>query len=179
MFNLLPQAEKKALRREYRIRLAVVSLWLLFAVCAISSVLLLPSFLLSSEKEKAARQRFEALSRSIERQSVADLDAVLQKTKSRLTLLSGEAPKLFLYELLTLIVSAKTNQISLTNFYLIGPVEGKREIAIAGVSKDRSALTSFIKALERTGPFEKVEAPISNFAKDTDIDFEVRASGSF
>ncbi len=179
MFNLLPKTEKETIRREYHIRLAVVSLWLLFAVGIISSALLLPSFLLSLEKERTAQQHFDALAKSVERKSAADSDAVLKGAKSRLALMSREAPKVFLHELLMLIVSIKTDRISLTNFSFTEPVEGKREIAIAGVGKDRSALLSFVKALERTGLFEKVEVPISNFAKDTDIDFEVRAYGTF
>lgn len=179
MFNLLPKTEKETIRREYRVRLAVVCLWLSFAVFIAASILLFPSFLLSSDKEKTAQEHFETLSKSVGRSNAAELDATLRDAKSRLALLSRASPKMFLHELLTLIVSIKTDRISLTRFAFVSPAEGKREVDIVGVGKDRAALTAFIKALERTGLFEKVEVPISNFAKDTDIDFSVRASGAF
>ncbi len=179
MFNLLPKTEKEIIRREYRTRLAVVCLWFSFAVFAFSSLLLLPALFLSSEKEKTAQEHFETLSKSVGRSNAAELDATLKDAKSRLALFSRASPKMFLHEMLALIVSIKTDRISLTRFAFVAPAEGKREVDIVGVGKNRSALTAFIKALERTRLFEKVEVPISNFAKDTDIDFSARASGEF
>ncbi|HBV01248.1 MAG TPA: hypothetical protein DEF00_02520 [Candidatus Taylorbacteria bacterium] len=179
MFNLLPKAKKDIIHSEYRIRLAVVSLWFLFFIFIFSSMLFIPSLLLSSAKERAAQERFAALSKSVERNGEAELDAALNEAKSRLALLSSETPKMFLHELLMLIVSVKTDRISLTNFSFIRSADGKREIAISGVGEDRTALLSFIKALENTNLFEKVNAPISNFVKDTDINFEIRASVAF
>lgn len=179
MFNLLPKIKKDIIHREYRIRLAVVGLWLLFAVFVFSSILFFPSLLLSSEKERAAQERYVALSKSLEQSGRTDMDVALNEAKSRLALLRGEAPKMFLYELLMLIVSAKTDRISLTNFSFIKAADGRHEIAISGTGENRTALLSFIKALERTELFEKVDAPISNFVKDTDINFEIRASTAF
>lgn len=179
MFNLLPKTKKDIIYREYRIRLTVVGLWLLFVVLIFSSILLVPSLLLSSEKERAAQERFAALSKSLERSGETDLNSVLNEVKSRLVLLRNEAPRMFLHELLMLIVSVKTDRISLTNFSFIKSADERREIAISGISENRSALLSFIKALERTELFEKVDAPISNFVKDTDINFEIRATTAF
>lgn len=178
MFNLLPKAKKKLIRREYHARLAVVSLWFLFAVLIMSSLLLLPSFFLSSFKERAAREQFMALSGSTDQDKAAELDVVLADTAARVALLAGQDPKVFLHELLTLVVSIKSDSISFTTVSFGAPAEGKRDLLIAGIAKDRAALLAFVRALEKTGVFETVEAPISNFAKDADITFEVRARGA-
>jgi Tfp pilus assembly protein PilN len=179
MFNLLPKVNKNAIRREYRIRLAVVSLWLLFAALLISSLLLLPALLLSSEKERAAQERFAALEASAKRGDEAGFDAALRDAESRLSVLQSEAPKSLLHELLTRIVSSKNDRVSLTNFSFIKGADGRHEIAVSGAAKSREALRSFIQALERTNAFSRVDAPISNFVKDTDINFEIRASEAF
>lgn len=179
MFNLLPKTKKEIIRREYRVRLAVVYLWLLFAALVISSLLLLPSLFLSSANERAAQLRFDTLLKSLESGNAADIDAILIDTKSQLALLESRNPKVFLYELLMLIASAQTDRLSLTGLSFGAPTEGKRDIDIAGIAQNRSVLLSFAQTLEQTGLFEKVEVPISNFAKDTDINFNVRASGAF
>lgn len=179
MFNLLPKDKKDIIHREYRTRLSVVGLWFLFFIFTFFSLLLVPSLLLSSEKERTAQERFVALSKSMERKGETDLDAALNETKSRLAFLSNEAPKMFLYELLMLVSSVKSDRISLTNFSFITSADGRRAIAISGIGENRTALLSFIQALEHTKVFEKVDAPISNFVKDTDINFEIRASAPF
>lgn len=178
MFNLLPKAKKKLIRREYHARLAVVSLWFLLAVLIMSSLLLLPSFFLSSAKERTAREQFTALSESTDQNKAEELDAVLADTAARVALLTGQTPKIFLHELLSLIVSIKSDSISLTAVSFGAPAEGRRDLHIAGIAKDRAALLAFVRALEQTGVFETVEAPISNFAKDADITFDVRARGA-
>ena len=179
MFNLLPKQEKEAIRREYRTRLVIVILWFSFATLVIASVLLVPSILLSSQKEKVAEQRFETLSKSVEKDNTVNLDAVLRKAQSHLSLLSHEAPKVLLHELLVNIVSTKTDSVSLARFSFAKASEGKRYADINGIAKDRATLLSFVKALERSGLFEKVEVPISNFAEDTDIEFSIRVLGVF
>lgn len=176
MFNLLPKAEKEAIRRAYRIRLAIVILWLSFATLIVASALLLPSFLLSSQKEKAAEQRFKTLSKSVARGNVSDLNTLLSDAQSRLQLLSHNAPEVFLYEMLMRVVPVKGGAVSLSGISFT-TVEGKsRHIDITGVAKNRAALLAYVRALERLGLFEKVDVPISNFAKDADINFSLRAS---
>ena len=86
---------------------------------------------------------------------------------------------MLLHELLVNIVSTKTDTVSLTRFSFAKASEGKRYADINGISKDRATLLAFVRALERSGLFEKVEVPISNFAEDTDIEFSIRALGVF
>lgn len=175
MFNLLPQTEKEAIHHEYHTRLAIVALWLLFGMLAIATILLIPSTLLSAQKEEVAQGRFEALSKIVEKGKGEDIEKVLLEAKALLALLPHEAPKILAYELLLKIVSVKTNRISVTNISFSGAGEGKQVVDIAGVAKDRTSLLTFVRSLEQTGLFEKVEVPISNFAKDADIEFSVQA----
>ena len=179
MFNLLPKAEKEAIRREYRTRLAIVVLWCSFTTLIVASILLIPSLLLSFEKEKVATQRFETLSRSVGDEHAAEFDTVLLAAKTRLSFLSHAPPKTFLYELMTRVVSLKPPRLSLSNFSLTSTTDGKRNLTVQGIAENRATLLSFEQALERSGAFEKVTVPISNFAKDTNIEFSIQAQVSF
>lgn len=179
MFNLLPKQEKEAIRREYRLRLAVVILWFSFATFVIASLLLLPSFFLSAQKEKAAQARFETLAKSVARQETAGLGEVLLAAQSQLELLSREPPRSFLYELLIKIVSSKSAKISLESMTIRDAAPGKRIIHLTGVARDRGALLAFSRALESNTLFEQVELPISNLAKESEIPFSITGSGTF
>jgi len=179
MFNLLPKTEKGTLRREYRTRLAIVVLWLSFATFLIASFLLLPSFVLSSAKEKAAVHRFTTLSAEVERESGAKFRDKLADIQSRLKFFSRKAPAAHWHELLAQLVSRKTDTISLTTVSFAGGEDGTRQVIIAGTARDRAGLRAFAKSLERVSFFEKVAVPISNYAKDTDIEFSVHITGKF
>ncbi len=178
MFNLLPKAEKDKILREYRIRLAVVVLWFIFATFILASVSVFPSYVLSSDKVKSAQRRFDTLSESVSHGRNADLDAVLADAKMQLSLLSHEPPKAFLHELMLRIVSLKTDGISLSSLSFTG-VGKKGEASIIGIAADRNALLAFSKELERAQIFEKVEVPPSNFAKNAGIEFSIRVIGGF
>ncbi|MEK7170654.1 MAG: hypothetical protein AAB767_05185 [Patescibacteria group bacterium] len=179
MSNLLPQTEKETIRREYRIRLAIVALWLLFAAVSIASALLIPSYFLSSQKEKAASERFETLSANVRKENAAAIDSILSGAQSRLSLLSRIPPKVFFHEALTQVVSVKGSKISVEEISFTEGEDGTWKFIIRGRAGNRSALLSYAKALERAGIFKKADVPISDFAKDTDIAFSLLATSAW
>ena len=179
MLNLLPQPEKAALTQEYRLRLAIVILLMSFTTFVVSSILLVPSVLLSSQKEKSAEDRFALLTKSVEKGGVSELEEILREGKIVLKLVSHKDPKVSLSESLMRIVSAKPQQISLNNFSFVRDGTEKVKVDISGVAENRAALLSFEKTLEQTGLFEKVTVPVSNFARDSDIEFTIQTVGIF
>jgi Tfp pilus assembly protein PilN len=179
MFNLLPKAEKEAIRREYRMRLAVVILWFSFATLLIASFLLLPAFVLSSAKEKAAVHRFATLSAEVESANGAKLRDLLADTQSRLRFFSKKAPAARWHEILTQLVSLKPDGVSLMSVSFTDGENGSRRVTIAGTARNRTGLRAFAKSLERVSFFEKIDVPISNYTKDTDIEFSIHITGRF
>jgi len=179
MFTLLSKTEKEIIQREYRVRLATVTLWLLFATVSIAATLLIPSYVLSVQREKAATARFEVLSASVRKENAAAIDSILLDAQTRLSLLSRTPPKVFLHEALVQIVSVRGSKISVEE---VSSTEGEKGIwtfVIRGRAGNRSALLTYGKALERTGIFKKVDVPISDFAKDSDIPFSLTATSAW
>lgn len=179
MFNLLPKAEKDALRREYRKRFAVVSLCLLCVSVLIAAALLVPSYVFSAQKETVAARRAEALSRRAAREEAAALATLLQTAQEKLALADAASPPYF-FERIAAVVQKKPTGISLSGFSLasVGE-EGKQPFFIHGIAAERNALVSFARELERTGLFEKVEVPLPLLAKESGIEFSLRAIGAF
>ena len=178
MFNLLPKAEKDAVRREYRIRLAVVILWFSSGTFLVASFLLLPSFFLSTEKERAALRQSETLGKSVEMAEAANLEKTLLTIKHKLSALAKEPPPLFLYEVLVRIAEKRPKGLSLDSFTVVTK-EGKREVHIVGVAQSRTLLVAFERALSRSGLFEHVDLPVANLAKQSDSEFSLRGRLTF
>ncbi len=160
-------------------RLAIVALCFSFVTLVIASILLIPSNLLSSQKEDAAQRHLETLTKSVANGKSVEFDSVLSETKTLLGLLGHTAPKVFLHEALVTIVSQKSDSISLTNFSFTQTSKGKWQAIISGIAADRAALSSFVKAIEQSKLFETVEVPLSDFAKDATIPFSITARGAF
>jgi hypothetical protein len=86
----------------------------------------------------------------------------------------------FLFERIAAVVQQKPTGISLNGFSVASAgEEGKKSFFINGVAAERGALVSFAQALERTGLFERVEVPLSLLAKESGIEFSLRAFGAF
>lgn len=179
MFNLLPKPEKDAVRREYRVRLATVILWFLSAALVIGSLLLLPSWFLSAQKEAAAESRFDALERSVGRRESADLEGDLLALATQVQSLSREAPPGLFYELIGAVVSRRPKGVSLESIAVTDRGEGKHTVTVAGVAADRDALVSFSRALGEIPLLERAKLPLSNLAKESGIPFSLSAAVSF
>jgi len=179
MFNLLPKIEKEAIRREYRIRLVVVGLWVLVTAVLISATLLFPAYFLSSQKVIAASERLETLSAQTKRENATSIDSALSGAQARLSLLSHTPPKVFFYEAMTQIASVKGSKVSVEGISFTSGEEGGWKFVIQGTAADRTALLSYAKALEQTGIFKKIKVPVSDFAKDTNIAFSLPAHSTW
>jgi len=177
MANLLPVAEKKKIRKEYRIRLGIVAMFLFAGLVVVAIVLLTPSYILSSFKYSSAFSQLE-----IEKKKISDAAAGLDPIKeakdinAKLIVLEREGSLMPLsYDIFTTIVGHKPQNVKINAiFYDRENMDGR--ISINGLSKDRETLLSFLKSLEGENMFDRVELPISSFVEGEDIEFSIRIS---
>jgi len=179
MFNLLPKEEKATIRREYRVRFAVVALWFSFVTFVCSSFLLLPAYFLSIQKEKAALRQAETLTKSVEAGEAVQLEKVLLNVKDKLAYVDSEQPPLRLYELIREVTKRRSEGVAFTTLTVVDAGDGKRRINISGKASTRGSIVAFEKALRGSGLFERVELPVSSLAKDANSEFAVDAIGEF
>lgn len=175
MFKLLNEIAKISVEREYSQRRIVLALIGLSLILIIGIVSLVPAYVLSSARLSEANIRTESLKLLPSSQDGFALEKWLADVNQKISLFSRSADQNKPYELFTKIIFIKPRGVSLSKFSW--KAEGnKLDLTIAGVASDRQALLDFEEALNKTKIFSKAAVPVSSFAKDKDIDFELTIS---
>lgn len=172
MYNLLPQQEQRWLVREYRLRLAALSLFFLTAIAALSVVALIPSLFLSFTKVSLTTGIEKALQNDPTFQSKDNSSAVLRIAAAKVTALQSTAYKPYSYELIGDVMRLKPPTIRITSLHIERTASG-HTLNIAGRAEDRDALLGFTRTLGTEKVFSDVKLPVSSFAAATDINFSL------
>lgn len=133
-----------------------------------------PSYILSTARqvELAERARVtEALEIGGDRE---DLQAWLSNINLALSLLRPELdkdrPTLFIEQ----VLKEKGAGVALTNLKWSNTKDAT--LTVSGLARDRQSLLAFESRLNASGNFSEVTLPVSNLAKERDIDFQVKLS---
>ncbi len=175
MINLIPTEEKKKMKSDFLVRVSVTSLIVLSAVILIGVVSLVPSYFHVIVKSNLANQKLLLQKNTplpaVETEVMAQVDELNKK----LQLIEARQQAKFLVServirdvLVKKMPDIKINEISYDN----SPTKGK-EIRISGEASSRERLLLFRLALEKDGNFKKVDLPISNFVKGSNIIFSL------
>ena len=173
MINVLPEQEKSGLLREYRLRLATVCLCMTTLLAVLACILLLPSYVMSTSKESILESRLVQMNELNPSVSLSDLNIFIDKINNTLSLFDNKSIVRDTYKSVFLpLLESRPNDIQISQFLYSdkGEVDGV-DLEIHGVAVNRGALQSFKTILENSGNFIKVDVPISNFVKRTNIDF--------
>jgi len=175
MHNLLPDTSKKKILEEYRLRLAVVALLLVFSLGVTIVLSLFPSFVLSLSKEKAVQSEQDNVTKSIQSLESENLNALLSETKEKVNSLNAlSAPELSL--LIDAVLSKKSPGISISDFTFSSAKDGGRQLSLQGQAATREGLVQFKRDLEADGRWASVSLPIADLAPQTDLLFSMTLS---
>jgi len=175
MFKLLTETASGLIEKEYKSRRLVVMFFGLSVVFLIGSISLIPAFVLGRARLHEANLRNESLKLLPSSQDGFALEKWLADVNQKVSLFSKGTDQNKPYELFMKIIEVKPSGISLKKLGWLVDVE-KLNIVVGGTAKDRQALLSFEAALNDTKKFSKAAVPVSNFARDKDIDFEFTVS---
>ncbi len=172
MINLLPQKEKALITKEYHLRRLALYLEMVLALAVVAALLLLPSYVLSLYKKNAAEQSYVQPPMTNQEEN-KELLSRANKGKAALSALVPEQPAKMPVELVTLITSLKTEDNTITSIkYTFKPPQSFEGV-VTGIAANRQSLVAFKNALEAVPGLDKVELPVSNFAKDSNISFSL------
>ena len=177
MLNILSTTEKKKILNEYRLHLAIVSLFGLALLVLSSLVLLVPSYILAVTKHSSAENQLAKLEEVYgkggqEKEITAQISDVNNKVK---LLLGAEVgTRLLPSEEIGNILDIKVPAIKIAGltYEIIGAQE---RITLTGTAADRDSLSSFFENLKKDPTFTSVSLPISSYVKSTNIDFSIVA----
>ena len=173
MINLIPNEEKKKMAKDFYFRLAVVFFVMFTVSFLIASIAILPAYFLSLVKINEATAKLETQKKEpVLKPDQATL-ATIKGLSSELNLVESAKKNLYIISqkvideiILKKMPDIKINQIVYKN----DPFNGKT-INIRGTAQSRERLLLFRRALEDDVVFKKVDLPISNFIKGSNIQF--------
>jgi hypothetical protein len=173
MSNLLPELEKKNLRKQYLARIFSVFLLMLLITFVLASVYLLPSYFSSMDKARLTEERVVFLKSYSDKNKETNPDQILRETKEKLDILSKDSNLITISEAIKKIIQKRPLAIKLDAFAYrtISPTE--LSLSISGIAKNRDRLINFTDLLEEDRDFFEVKLPVSNLAPNKNIDFTI------
>lgn len=173
MLELLPNAQKKTLKKEYFLRLSVVALLFLLAAGILFLVALSPSYFLSVVKENVVNEEFDNSIKSKRVSKNENLRDAIKDSKEMISLLRPEEDQSLIKSVILKIIDNKNSGISISGISINYSKKGQYQVVITGISKNREFLKTFADSLKSDNDFSNIDLPISNFAKISDIDFSI------
>jgi len=175
MFKLLTEKERQKVAHEYAMRRAIVILLTLILVLVVGIIGLLPSYVLSNARENEALERMRIMGSVGEREDDATLQAWLKETNRKLQVLSPALDTDRPSDFIEKILDQRITGIAVTDFSW-ARAKDKVILSINGMATSRQSLITFENRINSSKYFSEVALPISNLAKDKDIDFQIKLS---
>ncbi|MCX6751391.1 MAG: hypothetical protein NT161_01325 [Candidatus Nomurabacteria bacterium] len=177
MINLIPNEEKKKMSKDFYFRLITVFFAMLGISLLVASIAILPSYFLSSAEENAINTKLELQNNETIPLPDQNTLMAIKDLKNKLSQIENIQKTLVnvndFKQVINEIIFKKTSNIKITAiFYKKDPQAGE-EIKISGLASSREVLLSFRRALEDDIAFSKIDLPISNFVKGSNIKFSL------
>jgi hypothetical protein len=180
MINLIPNQEKKKKVKDFYFRLIVVFFMALGFSILIASISILPSYFLSSVNKNLINLKLEIQKNEpvplIDQNSLTTMEDLNKK----LNLIENAEKNQYLVSqrVINGIVLQKMSDIKINQISYEANLSGDKKISIRGIAPSRERLLLFRRALEDDVTFEKIDLPISNFVKGSNIEFYLNLTPS-
>ena len=173
MINLLSPIEKKKILKEYHLRLTIVVMVFVILIQVSFLIFLFPSWLVSFYKEKDFSSQSDELNKSLSTLDISSTTSFIKSFNTKIGIINDslEYPKFV--PILDDVLAKKTGAIRITGMYYTVNSINSGTLTLEGIGDTRESLVSFSDSLKTIGYFKKVDLPISNLAKDKNIDFTI------
>ena len=175
MINLIPNEEKKKMNVDFYYRLLTLFLLMLSFSVLVAFVAILPAYFFSSMQDSVINTKLEIQKQVPIPTSGEQSLAIIKDVNTKLGLIENAENNEFSIsqKVIKAIVLDKTPNIKIVQIlYENDPILGKK-ISILGTASSRETLLAFEEALEEDGAFKNVDLPISNFVKESNIQFNL------
>ena len=175
MFNLIPEEKKKKLEKEYTLRLSATATIFLGSICLVALILLIPSYVISNSRLKEAQKKNDALISALSLSNTKSATDVLKTISADSDALKGTLQYPALASLIETIATSKPEGIVI-NSIDFSSGSSPDTVTLGGVASTRDSLVAFSGLFQSNPLFQNASLPISDFAKDRDIDFSLTLS---
>lgn len=172
MFNLLPPSDIQFLKTEHMLRRAAVILGFLFVSTVFALLFLMPSYVISYYRLNSLGKLIESFKGNAETKELKNLNDTVTVANRKIASLSAEEERK-VTTVLFAVSRGRTPDIKVSSFLVQKNGTGKTAVSIKGRATTREGLLAFANRFKSDPAFETVDLPISNFAKEADIDFSM------
>ena len=180
--NLVPTDRRRAIRREYFVRLVTVALWLLVVIVIIQGIFLLPSYIYESQTVNSRTLSLRSLTASSATSQQQQLQASLNSLQSESTYLLALGKSPAASTALRAVLAVPRPGITLSGFTFTSPTvaasNSNRSMQLTGVAATREDLSAYNTALSALPFVSNSNLPISDFAMDSKIPFNITLTGT-
>jgi hypothetical protein len=173
MFNVLPDILKKEIKTDYQLHKWFVIVVAIFFLQVTFLISFLPSWVNSYSKEKELTDQVSSMSKSSSYQNADAASSVIESTNAKLKIISTNLGYPKITPLIKSILTNKAQGILISEIIYASSNATSAVISFGGVSNSRESLIKYADTLEQSKTFKKVDLPISNLAKNKDIDFSI------
>lgn len=170
MFNLIPDLVKEKILKDYVKRRIIVWLFAILVAVVITLVFLLPTFVHVFFEEKNMRADAEFVKSSIQIKKADEVVVTIKETNEQLRALSLIKNPTKPVDTVQKAIEVKNASIYINEIEYTENQKGGM-LLLKGVALKRESLQDFVTKLQAVPGFKEVVLPVSNFAKDKDIDF--------
>ncbi len=173
MVNLIPNEERKKMIRDFNIRLCVTACVTIGFAALIASVAMMPAYFASSVKLDLVADRFETQKgEPVPLVGQKSLE-VVQDLKNKIGTIDRARNAKFVIseQVIDVILNNRMSDIKINQISYEDNTQKGKKIGLTGVAPSRERLLLFRRALEEDPAFSKVDLPISNFIKGSNIEF--------
>ncbi|MFA6251301.1 MAG: pilus assembly protein PilM [Candidatus Paceibacterota bacterium] len=173
VINILPDKEKKSLRREYRTRFSTMILHLIAITGVVSILLLFPSYFISRFEENLVEKELEAFNIKNPDLSNGSMDKLIGDINLKLELLNKAGSSYQVNDkVLENILASRTSGITFSQILFNKKITDSI-LVIHGTATNRDSLRNFKTILDSNPNFSKVDLPVSNFLEKNNLPFTI------
>lgn len=136
-------------------------------------VFLFPSWLISNSKKEASSERMEQLNKSKLLSDTGSTKLIISNLNKQLNIIDKSLEYPVLIKYINSIISVKTNSIKINSFQYASVSSSTATLNIKGVSSTRDSLVEFKGDLDKLKIFRNIDLPISNYAEEKNIKFNI------
>lgn len=175
--NLLPEARKELIVREYRFRLGVVAALLLSLLVGVAAILLVPTYIFLVANTNAKETRLTDIKASLSSGEEVALSKRLSTLSSNASSLISLSKTSSVSVLLRSVLAVPRTGITLSGFThtaATGKLNGA--LTLSGIAATRDVLRNYQLALQNESFVSSAELPVSVYAQDSNIAFTITIS---
>lgn len=170
--TLLPLHERILLRREYHVRITIVFLFMVCVSLLIGIASILPTY------TNALNMESEILNKTVKTKDntsaeVKEFQKNVARSLALLDSLDKNDDSMIFHDIISGLISLR-GSLKFNNFSISKTGTTTYAISLQGFAPNRNSLLSFKSNFESLNPDNKVDLPVSELAKSTNIQFSIQ-----